>query len=260
MNSDLQSAGGLADRGRALVRDQAPAWLTSRIRAYLLTRRARRLQRSTGHLRSIEDVVEAAFSFGCFQPNQIRSEVTRLLHVLAAAKPRHLLEIGSQGGGNLFLLSRVAAPDARILSIDLNFSPAQMAAYPSLAAPTQRLTCFKGDSSSPEMLRRVQAWLGGARLDFLFIDGDHSLEGVTADYRTYAPLVAPGGLIAFHDIVPDHTTRHGRHTIANAGDVPVFWTQFKARHPEHQEFVADPEQDGAGIGLTTWSGQLEGGS
>ena len=241
---------------RALVTAVAPAWLTERVRAYLLTERARRLQRRASRLRAIDDIVDLAFRFGYFQPNQIRSEVTQLLEVVARIRPRRVLEIGSQGGGNLFLLSKVAAPDARILSIDLNFSPVQMAAYPSLAAPTQRLTCFKGDSSSPEMLARVKEWLGGDQLDFLFIDGDHSLAGVTADYRTYAPLVATGGVIAFHDIVPDYTTRHGRKTIAVAGDVPIFWNQLKAQYPEHQEFVADPEQDGAGIGLTTWSGHF----
>ena len=241
---------------RPLVKAVAPAWLTERIRAYLLTRRAKKLQQSAGHLTAIDEIVDAAFGYGCFQPNQIRSEVTKLLDVVARIKPRRVMEIGSQGGGNLFLLAKVAAPDAQILSVDLNFAPAQMAAYPSLAAPTQRLTCFKGDSSSPEMLRRVKEWLGGEQLDFLFIDGDHTLDGVTADYRTYAPLVAPGGVIAFHDIVPDHTTRHGRKTIAVAGDVPVFWNELKATLPDHQEFVADPEQDGAGIGLTTWSGHF----
>ena len=239
---------------RAVIRDSAPAWLTNRVRGHLLTRRARRLQRSASHVSRIDEVVDIAFAFGCFQPNQIRCEVTQLLQVVAQRKPCRVLEIGSQGGGNLFLFSKVAAPDAQILSIDLNFSPVQMAAYPSLAAPTQRLTCFKGDSSAPEMLRRVKAWLGGDRLDFLFIDGDHSLEGVTADYRNYAALVAPGGLIGFHDIVPDFTTRHGRKTIAVAGDAPIFWNQIKATYPEYQEFVADPEQDGAGIGLVTWRG------
>lgn len=255
MNRDFQLGGTFADRGRAFVRDHAPVWLTNRVRAYLLTRRAKRLQQSASAVPKIDDIVEIAFAFGCFYPNQIRSEVTQLLHAVAQAKPRRLLEIGSQGGGNLFLLSKVASPDAKILSIDLNFSPAQMAAYPCLAAPTQQLTCFKGDSSGPEMLRRVKDWLGNDRLDFLFIDGDHALAGIMADYRTYAPLVAPGGLIAFHDIVPDHTTRHGRRTIADSGDVPIFWKQLKAQYPEHQEFVADPEQDGAGIGLTVWSGQ-----
>lgn len=246
----------LLDRGRAVVRERAPAWLTNYVRGYLLTRRAKRLQRRASALSTVEGVVDLAFTFGCFQPNQIRSEVTQMLQVVAPVKPRRLLEIGSEGGGNLFLLSKIAAPDAKILSIDLNFSSMQMAAYPSLAAPTQKLTCFKGDSSGPDMLRRVQAWLGEDRLDFLFIDGDHSLAGVTADYRTYAPLVAPGGLIAFHDIVPDYTTRHGRKTIACAGDVPVFWKQLRAKHPEYQEFVANPDQDGAGIGLVSWNGHL----
>lgn len=237
-----------------MVKDIAPAWLTERIRSRLLARRARRLQESARGLSAIDEIVAAAFAFGYFQPNQIRSEVTGLLEVVARIKPRRVLEIGSQGGGNLFLLSRVAAADAQILSIDLNYSEVQMAAYPSLAAPAQRLTCFKADSSSPETLRRVKEWLGGERFDFVFIDGDHTLAGVTADYRTYAPLVAPGGLIGFHDIVPDFTTRYGRKTIADAGEVPIFWAQLKAQYPEWKEFVADPEQDGAGIGLISWRG------
>jgi predicted O-methyltransferase YrrM len=240
--------------GRALVKALAPAWITERIQGHLLARRASRLQRRARSLSTIEDVVETAFTFGCFVPNQIRSEVTALLRVVAPRKPRRLLEIGSQGGGNLFLLSRVAAPDAKILSIDLNYSRTQMAAYPSLAAPAQRLTCLKADSSAPETLRRVKEWLGPDRLDFLFIDGDHRLAGVTADYRIYAPLVAAGGLIAFHDIVPDYTTRYGRKTIADAGDVPLFWGRLKAEYPSCQELIEDPGQDGAGIGLVSWSG------
>lgn len=255
MNQDPQPGGPSASHVRAFVRDHAPGWLTDRVRAYLLTRRARRLQRSAVGVDSVDDVVAMAFAFGCFHPNQIRSEVTEFLRVVARARPRRLLEIGSEGGGNLFLLSKVAAADAKILSIDINFSPAQLAAYPRLAAPAQQLTCFKGDSSGPEMLRRVKEWLGGEQLDFLFIDGDHSLAGVTADYEAYAPLVAPGGLIAFHDIVPDYTTRHGRRTTAVAGDVPIFWERLKARLPENREFVADPEQDGAGIGLMVSGGQ-----
>jgi predicted O-methyltransferase YrrM len=239
---------------RALLKDLAPTWVSDPIRGRLLARRAARLQQSASHIGSIEEAVEIAFAYGWFYPNQIRSEITQLLHVVAARRPRRILEIGSQGGGNLFLFSKAAAPDAKILSIDLNFSAVQMAAYPSLAAPPQELTCFKGDSHAPEMLLRVKAWLGSERLDFLFIDGDHSLEGVAADYHDFAPLVAPGGLIGFHDIVPDYTTRYGRKTIAYAGDAPIFWNQLKATYPVFQEFVADPGQDGAGIGLVTWRG------
>ncbi len=36
-------------------------------------------------------------------------------------------------------------------------------------------------------------------LDFLFIDGDHSREGIRRDWLDWAPLLAPEGIIALHD-------------------------------------------------------------
>lgn len=36
-------------------------------------------------------------------------------------------------------------------------------------------------------------------LDFIFIDGDHSLEGITSDWALYAPKLAPGGYMLLHD-------------------------------------------------------------
>lgn len=40
-------------------------------------------------------------------------------------------------------------------------------------------------------------------VDFCFIDGGHGEEPAWADYRGWAPLVAPGGLLAIHDVFPD---------------------------------------------------------
>ena len=36
-------------------------------------------------------------------------------------------------------------------------------------------------------------------LDFVFIDGDHSYEGVLKDCRTYYPLLKNGGIFCGHD-------------------------------------------------------------
>lgn len=36
-------------------------------------------------------------------------------------------------------------------------------------------------------------------VDFVFIDGDHSYDGLRADWEGWAPLVAPGGVVALHD-------------------------------------------------------------
>jgi hypothetical protein len=40
-------------------------------------------------------------------------------------------------------------------------------------------------------------------LALLFIDGGHGGEVAWADYRGWAPKVAPGGLLAIHDVFPD---------------------------------------------------------
>lgn len=56
-----------------------------------------------------------------------------------------------------------------------------------------------------------------------------------------------GGIIAFHDIVQDHTARFGRQTEAWTGGVPQFWSELKSK-TEVIEFVANPDQDGYGIG------------
>jgi predicted O-methyltransferase YrrM len=38
---------------------------------------------------------------------------------------------------------------------------------------------------------------------FLFIDGGHGVEPARADYEGWTPHVAPGGLLAIHDVFPD---------------------------------------------------------
>jgi predicted O-methyltransferase YrrM len=41
------------------------------------------------------------------------------------------------------------------------------------------------------------------RLGMVFIDGGHGSEPAHADYRSWAPLVAPGGMLAIHDVFED---------------------------------------------------------
>lgn len=51
---------------------------------------------------------------------------------------------------------------------------------------------------SPEV-----AALWSTPLGFVFIDGGHTDEAAQADYAGWAPLVAPGGLLAIHDVFAD---------------------------------------------------------
>jgi MMP 1-O-methyltransferase len=43
----------------------------------------------------------------------------------------------------------------------------------------------------------------GTPLAFCFIDGGHGAAVAHADYDSWAPLVAPGGILAIHDVFPD---------------------------------------------------------
>ncbi|MEM4674909.1 MAG: class I SAM-dependent methyltransferase, partial [Nitrososphaerota archaeon] len=89
--------------------------------------------------------------------------------------------------------------------------------YKSFAKEGQRIHLIRADSHDPKTLEIVKRILGDGKLDFLFIDGDHTYEGVKRDFEIYSPLVRRGGIIAFHDIVPGPPE--------NVGGVPTFWNE-----------------------------------
>jgi cephalosporin hydroxylase len=134
-------------------------------------------------------------------------ELAPLVAVLLERKLETVVEIGTAAGGTLFAWCKLAAADALIVSIDLPggpFSPGtssvdRLRVY---ARQEQNLHFFRDDSHLPATKEALVQVLAGRSIDFLFIDGDHSYEGVRRDFELYAPLVGHGGIIAFHDIAP----------------------------------------------------------
>jgi len=90
----------------------------------------------------------------------------------------------------------------------------------------QRIDLIREDSHDIDTLRKVKAILGSNKLDFLFIDGDHTYQGVRKDFEMYSALVREGGMIAFHDIVPG--------LPQSVGGVPKFWKEIKNNYA-HKE-------------------------
>jgi predicted O-methyltransferase YrrM len=175
---------------------------------------------------------------------QKRDELLPLLEEIRRLEPRRVCEIGTSGGGTLYLLTRVSREDALVISVDLLVPLHTQAARARLARAGQHVMSISGDSHAPETKAKVQELLAGEPLDVLFIDGDHSYEGVRADFEHYSPLVRPGGLIALHDINSNQV--EGGSAIS--GDVPRYWQELKAGR-RTRELIADPEQDGYGIGV-----------
>lgn len=173
---------------------------------------------------------------------QIPWEIDAAIAYIARAQPRVMCEIGTFDGGTSLLFSRFLPTVDLMLCIDLYVKNKEMLRL--LAPPRQRLHFLDLPSYAPRTVARAGELLGGRPIDVLFIDGDHRYEGVKQDFLSYRPLVRDGGLILFHDIVPD---KGGR---AWAGGVPQLWKELAPQYP-HREFVLSRDQDGYGIGVLT---------
>jgi len=209
-----------------------------------------KMKRETEKIFNIYDAIDFSFSFQFFtfsiKPSQVKYEITKLLEIVINLKPKLILEIGTAGGGTLFLFTSITDPDATILSVDLprgsfggGYPEWKIPLYQSFARNGQKIKLLRDDSHNVKTLELVKTALDG-KLDFLFIDGDHTYEGVKRDFNMYSPLVKEGGIIAFHDIVPGPPE--------NVGGVPLFWKEIKQEY-RHIELVSDWKQGGYGIGV-----------
>jgi len=113
-------------------------------------------------------------------------------------------------------------------------------AFQKLVRPQQHGLFFRGDSHDSAFLDQVRSALNGQMLDLLFIDGDHSYEGVRQDYEMYSKLVRDGGLVAFQDVV--------RHPESSGCRVDRFWNELKAV-ADCSEIIENADQGWAGIGI-----------
>ena len=162
-------------------------------------------------------------------------------------QPETLIEIGTDKGGTLFVLTRVSNPHATIISIDLyegqfggGYPRWRIPFYEAFSSHDQGIYLIRENSHLPKTRQIVEKILDGQKIDFLFVDGDHTYEGVKEDFEMYAPLVRRGGVVAFHDIVPGPTE--------SVGGVNKFWLEIRGKY-KHMEIVNDWSQGGFGIGV-----------
>ena len=99
-------------------------------------------------------------------------------------------------------------------------------------------------SQEQETLCLIKKYLNGEKIDFLFIDGDHTYQGVKKDFEMYSPLVSENGIIAFHDIIINTTS----HPEASLIEVPKLWDEIKNKYTT-REIIENPKQSSMGIGV-----------
>ncbi|HTW45530.1 MAG TPA: class I SAM-dependent methyltransferase [Acidobacteriaceae bacterium] len=202
---------------------------------------------SIAHHRNARELTDFVLDNHFFNASQVRGELVALAETLAQLRPDRALEIGTFRGGTLLLLTRLASPHATVVSVDLpggkfggGYSTHRRRLYRHFARRDQRLHLLQGDSHSKEMFERVKVAFENKPLDYLFIDGDHTYEGVKKDFQMYAPFVRKGGIIALHDIA--------EHPPSIGCEVSRLWSELKL-HYRHEEIIQDRAQGWAGIGI-----------
>lgn len=165
---------------------------------------------------------------------QIGDETRRLLSVLNGRPISRILEIGSEEGGTISLWLKMF-PSVDIINVDLNSYPHAKgrrqeleARWKSWCGPQQTVTTIWGSSHDKSVHRQVINTIDDLMLDgvdMLFIDGDHSEQGVREDYEMYMQFVGSPGLIVFNDIHP----YRGRETGPQEETVHKFWEPLKGK-------------------------------
>jgi predicted O-methyltransferase YrrM len=195
----------------------------------------------------VKSLVLARRAIHRFQAAQRTTELMGLIAAVRDLRPKTIVEIGSKLGGTLYCWAQVADPQALLVSVDLpggdfggGCSEEHARTFHAFLRSGQRLECVRGDSHDPAVFDRVRRLVGGPAADFLFIDGDHTYAGVKQDFDRYTALVRPGGLIAFHDILPYPPEPNNQ--------VHRFWKDLKGRYPV-QEIIDGRNSAAFGMGI-----------
>jgi hypothetical protein len=144
---------------------------------------------------------------GLIPPRTMHSADDAAVLRAVAAGRRRVVEIGVYEGSSAAVLCEVLDPDAELHLIDPfgHHGWALPAGWGATEGASRRVVeRARRRHGGPRVTWHVdysaavaQRWEGD--VDLVFVDGDHSEEGVRADWEGWHGVVAPGGAVVFHD-------------------------------------------------------------
>lgn len=152
-----------------------------------------------------------------------KEDLLVLLSILNTINPKSILEIGMHQGYSMEVWRKAFNPNV-LVGIERG----------AVTPDSYSESSFLWNTDSHTVNRDT---LGKTKYDFIFIDGDHSLEGVVQDFLMYAPYIRKGGIVVFHDVI---------YHADGTEEVDILWKELKVRHPYTEIKVG---RNSTGIGL-----------
>jgi len=166
---------------------------------------------------------------------QEHTEIRDLCKKVVEHKPKIITEIGTWNGGTFYVWARTNPHAEKIISIDLpdgdyggGYDEKRIKFFSEFASDRKNtsLSFIRGDSKSNSTVEMLKSVLGDKTIDFLYIDGDHTYDGIKKDFEIYSELMSSDGIIGFHDI---NTHKDGYGVIQ-------FWNEIKQNY-RYEEFI-----------------------
>ena len=144
---------------------------------------------------------DLAYLFACNQANrgaiaQDFDEAAYIWKIITTRKPAHLLEIGRWLGGSTILQAAAAAlSGGRLTSVDLKVKMPHYADDNLIKTHLKKL----GLNNVNMIIADSRVFQPATPVQYAFIDGDHSYEGVKGDFENVIRHMVTGGDVLFHD-------------------------------------------------------------
>jgi predicted O-methyltransferase YrrM len=170
---------------------------------------------------------------------QWEAEFAQLLDLYRERVPDRVLEVGTYHGGTLYHWLQNARPGATVVSVDTYKAGVDNRhLYDGWCPSDVTVVALQGDSNRPATAERVAAH---GPFGWVWIDAGHRYDEVKRDWNLYGPMCEPGGIVAFHDVLPPSRTWP---------DIEVnrLWREIQGDH-ETSEIVADRNASWGGIGI-----------
>lgn len=177
---------------------------------------------------------------------QVPEEIERWTEIVVSSGARSYLEVGSKFGGSLWHVASRLPPGSRVVSIDMprgtklwaESEPSLKGCIAALKAMGHDARVFWGSSTDEGIVAAIEK-LGP--FDACFLDGNHTMPYVTADFGHFGTI---SRIVGFHDI----GWRRAPTWQGTRIDVPDWWEQHKNSY-RHEEIKLCPTGKNNGIGV-----------
>jgi GT2 family glycosyltransferase/cephalosporin hydroxylase len=216
-----------------------------------------------------QEIIEDRYGHNRFENKEIeitwpsaqkKYELMMIQEFLKKEKIKKVLEVGTYRGGTAMLWCHYVEPhNGQVFCCDLKFDWGnfQDNGYVGKEVKQYRrqvyndsphekfVTEIQGDSHDPKFVEEVKSKVG--TVDVLFIDGDHSYDGVKQDFENFYSQVKMNGYIIFHDIVDSEYHRSFGCCVSD------FWNEIKDSYQswgfiDQNEYAGCPANS-MGIGI-----------